>query len=123
MSKAAEPCPFCGTALRRVVSKARSFQPPRDYIEWQHDAPPVNCYLYNMRGTVVASTGDDTRAEHDFLEAWNRRTLSSQEGLRKALAEYEAFVERCNRITDRDIEEAEFRRFIEAERARREGKR
>lgn len=68
-------CPFCGEPLRRVVSKARSFQPPRDYIEWHHDAPSVNCYIFNKFGPIVASTGDNTRAERDFLAAWNSREI------------------------------------------------
>lgn len=67
------PCPFCGTALRRVVSKARSFVPPRDYIEWQHDTPTANCFLYNIKGRIMTAAADSTQAEADFIAAWNRR--------------------------------------------------
>jgi hypothetical protein len=67
------PCPFCSTPIRRVISKARSFNPPRDYIEWHHDTPAVNCFIYNSKGSLMAATGDNTQAEADFIAAWNRR--------------------------------------------------
>lgn len=67
-------CPFCATPIRRVVSKARSFDPPRDYIEWHHDTPAMNCYLYDKTGPVVAATADNTDAERGFIAAWNTRS-------------------------------------------------
>jgi hypothetical protein len=96
------PCPFCGAMLHRVVSKTRSFNPPRDYVEWHHDAPAVNCYLYNIRGPRMASTADNTKAKADFIAAWNRRASPAQpadavERVAKLICSHAA-VDECNDV-------------------------
>lgn len=74
-----KPCPFCGTILRRVVSKARAFNPPRDYVEWHHDTPVVGgCFIWSIRGSLLAATGDDAVEERHFLVAWNYRAAISK---------------------------------------------
>lgn len=62
-----EPCPFCDARLEVVESWARSFSPPKLYIEYHHP-----------RGTFCMIKGllwsGEKGSEAGFLDMWNRRT-------------------------------------------------
>lgn len=63
-----EPCPFCGGWINRIESMARSFSPPRKYIELHHHHVP-GC-IFSRK---VWCFQDNKDALAEFVTTWNTR--------------------------------------------------
>lgn len=66
-------CPFCGSEIRHVESRAKSFDPPRLYHEWQHIDQNPKCWIVWNVGTIVGTANETGPMQKDTLDRWNRR--------------------------------------------------
>ncbi|MBO0358644.1 Lar family restriction alleviation protein [Hymenobacter sp. BT186] len=65
------PCPFCGGELRWLDSWARSFNPPRKYLEIHHDSE--DCFI---RKGIIFSSDEKREKLPEFIRKWNTRAPS-----------------------------------------------
>jgi hypothetical protein len=72
------PCPFCGSEIKHIESLAKSFDPPRVYHEWHHQADNRGaCPVRRHIGIVIASATDDKVEQDNAIARWNTRRVSA----------------------------------------------
>jgi hypothetical protein len=67
----AKPCPFCNADIVRVETIAKSFAPPRVYVEWHH--APGFCWLTLHKGRIMMTASDSLPAQRIAIDLWNER--------------------------------------------------